>query len=82
MLSQFGLYYADWLIHRPQQKSGDALNIFIKRLEQSKPAEIKLKKNDALFIDNKRVLHGRKAFYGNTRRLVRYWIKTRIHIND
>jgi hypothetical protein len=72
------IYYADWLILNPlNDKAYNALMALKRAIEKTEPHSLLLKKNEALFINNKRMLHGRRAFsdLGKSRTLKRYWIR-------
>jgi len=77
ILTADGVYYADWLLEKSSRKEvGHALARFQKALTEVAPISIQLRENQALFIDNSRVLHGREGYIDGTRsrRLVRHWI--------
>lgn len=77
ILTDDGIYYADWLLQSSGSNRTDRL---VKRLQaalrQIEPIRILLRRNQALVIDNHRMLHGRDAFADMTshRCLVRHWI--------
>ena len=71
-------YYSFWLVKDelpPRQAS--ALQRFRRALPECQVAEVKLQPNDLLIVDNTRIFHGRRAFAGDSRRLVRHWIRRR-----
>ena len=76
LLSNKGLYFADWLV-RIEERSiyTELLDKFVKLLN-SYSINIRLENGSALFLDNKRVLHGRNSFVNSakTRHLIRHWI--------
>lgn len=79
MCSMDGLYFADWLLSAPSRiRYCDAINEFERQLREHDLIKIRLKKNEALFIDNKRILHGRSEIQNTTKKrlLLRHWIST------
>ena len=68
-------YYSFWLIEDSLSSvQKDALTRFQRMLPGCRIAEIKLRPDDVLVVDNTRILHGRRAFSGERRFLKRYWI--------
>lgn len=68
-------YYSFWLAN-PGDRDDPALLAFREALAALPPLELKLSPGDALFIDNHRMLHGRKAIGAEgDRYLERFWIK-------
>lgn len=71
------IYYSFWLVEEPKLNSQKAaLNKFQYLIKENNPIIFKLKPNQALIIDNRRVLHGRSAIKSGERLLKRYWIKS------
>lgn len=71
------MYYSFWLVKKPTTRNQkNALEKFQRLLAESEPFKVKLKPNQALIIDNRRILHGRNAIISGTRFLKRVWIKT------
>jgi len=72
-------YYARWLRPTRATEAGvEAWNSVFDLLESPaiRPIEIRLDPGDALFIDNRRMLHGRRRLpIGSARRLHRVWIE-------
>lgn len=70
-------YYSFWLIGKnlPDDQK-EAINTFQKAIRELSPITLKLQAGDILLIDNRRMLHGRKAIEGSKlRTLHRYWIR-------
>lgn len=68
-------YYSFWLVEDDLPSvQRNALNHFRKAVRECQIAEIKLRKDDILIVENSRVFHGRRAFEGEERHLRRYWI--------
>lgn len=69
-------YYSFWLaaddLPSAQKR---ALEQFRLAVSESQVAEVKLRKDDVLVVDNARIFHGRRAFEGRKRHLRRYWIR-------
>ena len=68
-------YYSFWLVKGElpsAQKS--ALKCFQAAVSECQVAEIKLRRDDVLIVDNGRILHGRRAFTGGNRLLIRHWV--------
>lgn len=76
---ELAFYYAHWLRPiRATEAGKEAWNTFFELLERDaiRPIEIRLEPGDALFIDNRRMLHGRRRLpIGSARRLHRVWIE-------
>lgn len=69
-------YYSFWLVEDdlpPDQKT--ALRSFQRAVPECQVAELKLREDDILVVDNTRMLHGRRAFAGDKRHLRRFWIR-------
>lgn len=69
-------YYSYWLVEKnlpPTQQH--AFDKFRLAVPKHQIAEVKLKKDDILIVDNTKFLHGRRAFSGGKRHLRRYWIR-------
>ena len=69
-------YYSFWLVEDdlpPAQ--GGALKRFRRAVSECQVAEVKLRRDDILVVDNARILHGRRAFAGGKRHLTRHWIR-------
>ncbi len=73
-------YYSFWLIRDGLSATQwKALHTFRGAIK-SREFEIKLRQGDMLIVDNRRMLHGRKAINENQERfLKRYWIEDRIN---
>jgi len=78
LLNRRRVYYAPWLVDREglREEQEDLLGRFEKELGEVEKYTVKLGESDALFIDNRRILHGRNSFSENesVRRLVRHWV--------
>jgi len=75
-------YYSFWLVEdNLSSTQKDALTRFRRILSECQIAEIKLRPDDVLVVDNARILHGRRAFSGEKRFLKRYWISRYPSIN-
>lgn len=75
-------YYSFWLVKdNLSSVQKDALTRFQRILPECRVAEIKLRPDDVLVVDNTRMLHGRRAFSGEKRFLKRYWIRRYPSIN-
>ncbi|WP_457301429.1 TauD/TfdA family dioxygenase [Phyllobacterium sp. P5_D12] len=69
--------YAPWLLPDMTDVQKEAVAAFDATLAKLAPTKIRLKPNQALFIDNWRVLHARGGLKPNSRRhLKRAWIRT------
>lgn len=69
---QNGWYYVDWHTRRA------GLRDLAKAVEKAPRAEIHLESGDALFVANRRILHGRRGISPTSpRHLIRQWIFTR-----
>lgn len=69
-----GVYFAAWL---SPTRSGMAAvwRELAQRVEDAPRREVRLGPGEALFVDNRRMLHGRRALAeGSTRRLCRAWL--------
>lgn len=78
---QLFIFYTPWFLHEPpDDQSRRALDRFqqlIERENSTNDINVALESGEALFIDNKRMLHGRDALRPGTRRhLSRVWIAT------
>jgi len=68
-------YYSFWLVKdNLSSVQKDALKRLQRILPECQFAEIRLRPDDVLVVDNTRILHGRRAFSGERRFLKRYWI--------
>lgn len=65
-------YYIPWSI--PTNADQAALIALRESIDSITPFTILLKAGDLLIIDNRRMLHGRTAFFGETRSLTRFLI--------
>ena len=69
-------YYSFWLVKdQLPAAQRQALRRFRSLVPACQLAEFRLQPDDLLVVDNTRILHGRRAFTGNERRLIRYWIR-------
>lgn len=63
--------------HAPVVPPGDAVAARLARfIDASRPIELSLGPSDILVVDNRRMLHGRRAFEGGARELVRLLVWT------
>lgn len=74
-------YYQSWfLLEQYTDEQMAALNKFAKyihHMRETHSTDVKLAKDECLFIDNRRILHGRNALgYGSKRHLVRLYIRS------
>jgi hypothetical protein len=74
-------YYQSWLLLDPySDEQVAALNKFasyIHHMREAHSTDVKLAKDECLFIDNRRILHGRNALgYGSKRHLIRLYIRS------
>ena len=75
-------YYQSWfLLDRYSDEQAAALNKFadyINHMREKNSIDVKLAKGECLFVDNRRILHGRNALgYGSKRHLIRLYIRSR-----
>lgn len=71
-------YYSYWFAKNIPLNSleKEALKSFQEKIRVSRPIKIKLKKNDILIVDNRRIFHGRTEIVGTKNRfLKRFWIQ-------
>ena len=74
-------YYQSWfLLDRYSDEQASALNRFagyISQMSETNSIGVKLAKGESLFIDNRRILHGRNALgYRSERHLIRLYIRS------
>lgn len=72
-------YYTPWLVQSGQNERQSAalqkLESYLGEKRQSSPIRVRLRPGQAVFIDNRRLLHGRSPLPTDSRRcLVRAWI--------
>jgi Taurine catabolism dioxygenase TauD, TfdA family len=76
----WGLYYVPWLIKPPAEKGLlllERLARFVRDKEAHDLVSVRLERGQSLFIDNRRMLHGRGELPKDSRRhLVRLYIRT------
>jgi len=66
------LFFAPWLVTHESK----ALDQLARRLREAEPSRVRLEAGDAVFIDNRRVLHGRGAIAPSSDRvLTRRWLR-------
>lgn len=66
------LFFAPWLVTHESR----ALDLFARRLREAAPSRVRLEAGDAVFIDNRRVLHGRGAIARSSERVLRRrWLR-------
>jgi len=79
--SGYRTYYQSWfLLDRYTDEQAAALNKFadyIHFMREAHSTDVKLAQNECLFIDNRRILHGRNALGSDSRRhLIRLYIRS------
>lgn len=71
------VYFAPWLRPEGHEAARRVYQLFRTATERAPPRPIRLRPGDALFIDNRRILHGRDAVSPESRRfLERVWVQT------
>ncbi len=82
----YAVFCSPWLqAVGAKDDEAEALDRFRRRLSAAAttPAEVRLAPGEALFIDNRRVLHGRRALLESSRRqLLRVWLRLRRSVAD
>lgn len=73
------IYFADWLLldsyDEKQAKALDKFRDYLRRKQEREFITVRLKEKEALFINNRRLLHGRGQIGRNSSRLIkRVWI--------
>jgi hypothetical protein len=79
--TRYELYYVPWNVAGPASAAeGRALEAFadyVRQAQERRAIRIRLQPGESLFIDNRRMLHGRDALpEGSKRHLVRLYIRT------
>ena len=79
--SGYRVYYQSWLLldtyNEEQLRALERFHEYIKRAQRHGSISVKLEKHEALFIDNRRMLHGRSSIAENSRRhLIRFFLRT------
>ncbi len=71
--------YTPWLLPTPlSEAQASAIASFQTALSKAHSVQIRLSANIGLFVDNRRVLHGRRSLASNSNRLLkRAWVRTR-----
>jgi hypothetical protein len=77
---KYKVFYAPWLLRESYDgDAGRALEKFaghLKHMEETQLITLPIKRNDTIFIDNGRMLHGRGALEENSKRhLVRFYLR-------
>lgn len=73
------IYFANWLLIRESQFLSPEISKVLEKIRSFTVFKRRLEASESLFINNKRILHGRAAFTNDdkaSRALVRVWIKT------
>lgn len=79
--SGYRVYYQPWLLldtyNEEQLRSLERFQEYIERAQRRGPIHVKLERREALFIDNRRMLHGRNSIAENSKRhLIRFFLRT------
>lgn len=77
--SELLFYYTPWLVHPPrderQAQALKKLDAYLAEKKQNSPIRVCMRPGQAVFIDNRRLLHGRAPLPLDSRRcLVRAWV--------
>lgn len=75
----YNVYYVPWLIFDSYEKERQDLiekfSEYVKHKEMTELISVRLAKGECLFLDNRRMLHGRYAIPENSKRhLIRFWV--------
>lgn len=81
------VYYQPWLFLDSYSEEQSSLiqkfSDYLTSRHQTQIISVKLKKHECLFIDNRRILHGRDAINANSKRhLTRFFIRTFRNLRD
>lgn len=78
--SGYRVYYQPWLLldtyNEEQLRALESFHEYVERARRRGPIRVKLEKHEALFIDNRRMLHGRNSIAENSKRhLIRFFLR-------
>lgn len=84
---KYYVYYQPWLFLESYSEEQSSLvqkfSDYVTSKHQTQMITVKLKKHECLFIDNRRILHGRDAIDANSKRhLTRFFIRTFRGVRD
>jgi hypothetical protein len=77
---KYKIYYAPWLLHEPEdasvRKIAEKFTAYVKNKEETQLIVLPVKPGDTVFLDNRRMLHGRGELPQTSKRhLVRFYLR-------